>query len=111
VSEDRAFPRLTESIEMLVTRAPGNTKDLDLVHFSTQGRISVEITTGRKPRALRFIIPIEQTVREPDLPAEVPVGKGKLIIKRFTERGFAFEERGTVGDDVRAEIYFNGNSN
>jgi hypothetical protein len=100
-----SLPRV-EGFEMLVTRAPENTKDLPLVHFITQNRASAEIVTNGKPRALRFIIPVEQVLRESDLPIEVPVGRGKVIVKRFTEKGFAFEERDTVGDQVRAEIYF-----
>ncbi len=99
-------------IEMLVTHSDKNAKDVDFVQFTTRGRASAKSpNTGRKPRALRFTKPVVQTVREPDLPAEVPVGKGQLIVKRFTEHGFAFEERGTVDDEVVAEVYFNGNSN
>ena len=98
-------------IEMLITRASNNRKDLPLVHFTTQGRASAEILTDRKPQTLRFTIPIEQTVRESDLPVEVPIAKGMLIVKRFTDKGFAFEERNTVGDDVRAEIYFSEGAN
>jgi len=98
--------RLRDSISMVVARGPENTKDVPLVHFSTLNRVSHEIGLPGEPQTLRFIFPVEQTVRERDLPAEVPVGKGKLIVKRFTKTGFAFEEQNTEGDQVRAEVYY-----
>lgn len=100
-----------EAFQMVRIPSPENTKDSFLVLFSTQGRTTAEIATGKKPRALRFVLPTKQTIRESDLPAEVPVGKGRLVIKRFTENGFTFEESETIGDEVRTEVYFNGKSN
>lgn len=97
---------LDSSINMLVSIGPENTKDVDLADFTTKGRAAVEISTERTPSALRFTTPVERTIRKSDLPAEVPVGSGRLIIKHFTEKGFAFEEQNTTGDQVRAEIYF-----
>jgi len=74
------------------------------VAFTTAGRIH-EARTGKRPQALRFIKPTSRIVRRQDLPAEIPCGAGKLIIKAFTAEGFVVEEENTVGDEVRVEYY------
>jgi hypothetical protein len=94
------------SIEMVKILAPKNTIDVPFIQFETQGRPARELSTAGKPEKVRFVVPIEQTVREADLPAEVRIGKGKLIIKRFTENGISFEECRTNGDTIKAEIYY-----
>ena len=96
----------SSSIEVRMTPGPGNTKDVPFVQFATRGRPVREVKTEGKPEKLRFVVPTEQIVLERDLPVEVPIGKGRLIVKRFTDSGFSFEERNTNGDTVKAEIYY-----
>ena len=94
------------SIEAIMMPGPGNTKAVPFVQFETRGQAARELNIGGKPEKLRFVVPTEQIVSERDLPAEILIGKGKLIIKRFTENGLSFEERKTNGDTVKAEIYY-----
>jgi hypothetical protein len=100
-----ATPAGRGRMEMVVNRASSNTRDPELIQFTTEGRSNREITTPRRLTAIRFIAPVQRTVQESDLPAEVPIGKGKLIIKGFTDRGLSLEEENTRGDEIRAEIY------
>src|ERR1700682_5701183 len=81
-------------------------RNVPFVRFTTEGRNAREIETGGRPSRLRFTLPTEQMVRFDDLPANVPVGKGRLVVKRFTNSGFAFEEINTSGEWVAAEIYY-----
>jgi hypothetical protein len=68
--------KATASIEPLVILNPRNTKDMPFVQFTTMNNPAREINLNGKPITLRFVAPIEQTVRETDLPCDVPIGRG-----------------------------------
>ena len=92
-------------MDMLVIRAESNARDVPSVQFTTANMQAREVDTGGKLKRLRFTVPAEKIVSVEDLPASVPVGKGRLIIKRFTDKGFSFEEQNTSGEWVIAEVY------
>lgn len=82
---------------------------MPILAFKTQGRQNALEGTRSRPRALRFILPLEaegRTVREGDLPAEIQSGAGNLIVKRFTDSGVIVDEHGTKGEEIRAEVYY-----
>lgn len=82
---------------------------MPVLGFRTQGRRDGHENTPSRPRALRFTLPMNAegiTVREGNLPAEIPCGAGKLVIKRFADTEVIFDEIGTDGEEVRAEIYY-----
>ena len=74
--------------------------------FKTEGRRDVAIDTPRRPVALRFRAPTDAVVREGDLPADVPLPQGKLVVTKFYERGFVVDEVETVGQEVRVDVYY-----
>jgi hypothetical protein len=77
-----------------------------LLEFATEGQHARLIELGFEPTAIRFIEPApERVVRASDLPVEITVGGGRLIVKQFTPRGFVVEESETKGDQVRVEGY------
>jgi hypothetical protein len=96
------------SIEVRMIPAPDSGR-VPYVQFVTANRIDREIEVGGRPSKLRFIMPKEQLIAENDLPATVRLswwGKGKLVVKRFTTKGFALDEHRTQGVTVRIETYF-----
>ncbi len=99
-------PHIDVGITELKIPGPANFSAIHLVQFTTANRSEHHEDTRRRPKALRFLFPMQATVREADLPMDLPCGGGKLIIKRFTDQGFSFEEKETGGDEVRAEVYF-----
>ena len=74
--------------------------------FTTGGQTARKISTPSKVAKLRFVVPHEQIVVEADLPTDVPIGNGRLIIKQFAKDGILLEEQKTFGDVLQAEIYF-----
>jgi hypothetical protein len=90
---------------LLKIPGPTNLAEPRFVQFRTANRAAHHESTGGHPQALRFLFPMTATVRETDLPMELPCDGGTIIIKRFTDSGFAFEEQGTAGVEVRAEVY------
>jgi hypothetical protein len=75
------------------------------LQFTTSGRRSHHESTGGKPCLLQFVKPVPMDVTEIALPVTVPCGDGRLVVKRFSNYGVSFSEEGTVGDEVRAEVY------
>lgn len=73
--------------------------------FVTEGRRNREIDIGGFPRTLRFLEPTDTTIRENDLPSELPCGNGKLAVVRFFDKGFVLDEINTSGDRVRVDFY------
>jgi hypothetical protein len=56
--------------------------------------------------ALRFTNPVERVIRETDLPAEIRLPRrGKLVVKRFVQKGIVIGEVRTSGVMVEAELY------
>ena len=69
------------------------------IHTSTlPGRI---IDFGVRPIVLRIA---GRKVRAEDLPANIHVAGAHLVIRKFTETGMLFDERGTAGVVVRIRI-------
>lgn len=94
------------SIELRMTPAPDSGR-VPYVQFVTSNRAEREIDAGGRPNKLRFLMPREQLIVERDLPATVRIGWGrKLVVKRFTTKGFTLEEHATHGVTVRIETYF-----
>jgi hypothetical protein len=79
---------------------------LPMLYFRTGAQAARKILTNRKVSKIRFVLPQERTVSENELPADLPVGRGRLIIKRFVTDGILVEEKDTLGDEVEAELYF-----
>jgi len=85
---------------------PESENKVQKVMFDTESRHEVLIPTyGGKPRTLRFIYPHEQVVQESDLPTEIPTGDGRLVVKKFTPKGFVIDELSTYGVKVEVEVY------
>jgi hypothetical protein len=81
------------------------------VTFHTSGASAKHINTKEKPRSLRFTSPVQQIVRQAELPVELPIkaagGRGVLVVKRFAATGFDIDEAGApVGIRIDAEVYF-----
>ena len=94
------------SLSMNVNRGPSSPYAPE-VRFQTQNSGPRHLMTSGKARALRFVEPIEQVVREIDLPVELPIGTGKIVVKRFTEIGITLEEINTGYDVwVHAEVTY-----
>jgi hypothetical protein len=100
-----ALAIVSGSIEVRMTPSPDSSR-VPFVQFETANRGEREIDAGGRPNKLRFVVPREQLMVESDLPATVWVGEGKLIVKRFTTKGFTLEEHGTQGVTVKVETYF-----
>lgn len=88
-------------------KQPGPTSsEVAAASFETRGREYHVVETRGKPRSLRFTHPSEQIVRLGELPATLlHEDTAILLLKRFTEEGFAIEEK-TSGVRVRAEVYY-----
>lgn len=88
-------------------KKPGpSSPEVPVLQFQTQDDESTrELAVGGKPQVIRIISPVDETVRERDLPFSFKCGKGKVIIKRFTDQGIAIEEQGTYEDTVKIELY------
>jgi hypothetical protein len=94
------------SIEVRMTPAPDSGR-VPYVQFETANRDDREIDAGGRPNKLRFVTPKERLIVESDLPATVRLGWGrKLVVKRFTNKGFTLEEHHTHGVTVKIETYF-----
>jgi hypothetical protein len=105
VEETDKLPPMRDAVAMVCTPSPNSLNELPWVEFITEGIKARHIdTNGRRPKKLRFIMPNEQVVE--DLPAIVRLGKGRLIIKRFTDTGFLIEEDKSIDEHAKAEIYF-----
>ena len=46
-----------------------------------------------------------KTLHEEDLPFAFKSGKGKVIVKRFTDQGISIQEQDTFDDPVTIELY------
>jgi hypothetical protein len=77
---------------------------LPSLHFTTGNQPARKIPVSRKIKKLRFVLPREQVISDP--PADIPIGKGRVIIKQFVPDGILLEEQNTYGDILQAEIYF-----
>lgn len=106
VSRPDALAMSSASIELRMTPGP-DSKAVPYVQFETANRAEREIDAGGRPNKLRFVMPKEQLMVERDLPMTVPIGRrGKLVVKRYTAKGFTLEEHHTHGVTVRVETYF-----
>ena len=94
--------------DVMVVTTPGEGRDgltpLSVV-FTTEGKPARLIRIRARPRALLFVTLDRQIVGEGDLPKEIPCGRGKLVIKEFTDIGFVVEERNTIGERLKVEYY------
>jgi hypothetical protein len=95
--------KITDALQAQITRGPSN-PGIDEVNWRTEGLRGRHVHLDRKPRALRIFHPVDQLITK--VPAEFPVGQGRVIVTRFFDGGFMVDEIGTVGDVVRAQPYF-----
>lgn len=98
------IPPMRDAVSAISVPSPESPNQMPIVTFNTANLKNRHIEIGRKPKKLRFVMPNEQVVEE--LPATVPLGKGRLVIKQFTRSGFLIDEYDTIGDYAKAEIYF-----
>jgi len=99
-----ALAMSSAAIEVRLIPAEGSPA-VPYVQFQTSNKTNREVDAGGRPNKLRFVAPTEQTVIGRDIPATVRIGKGKLIVKAFTDKGFLIDERNTQDDTVRVETY------
>jgi hypothetical protein len=95
---------LSDNLTIQLTPEPRSPSQ-PVIDFQTKGTPARPIEFGFRPSALRFIVPPYPKVTASELPVELPVGQGKLIVKQFTSRGFVVEESRTLGDRVQVEGY------
>ena len=100
-SEDRSI--LAGDVRIITM--PGIENLTPSVRFTTEGKLEQNFNLRGRPKALRFVTLGGRIVKEADLPVEIPCGKGKLVIKLFTDTGFSWDEVGTIGDRVQVEFY------
>lgn len=80
---------------------------LPRVEWTTEDGRDYLVRTRERANAIRFVAPHEQTVREADLPVDVPDGgTGRIVVKKFTTDGFTVDEIDSSGVKVVAEVYF-----
>jgi hypothetical protein len=96
---------LKGDVRVIVAPNEGNENLTASVTFTTEGKRGQWSNLRGHPSALRFVTLGGTIVRDIDLPAEIPCGNGKLVIKRFSDNGFYWDEEGTIGDRVRVEFY------
>lgn len=78
-----------------------------ILTFPTRPLTNAILDTQRKVTALRFLHPVDRIIRTEELPTEIwiPWRRGKIVVKRFTERGVLLDCVNTTGVHVRAEVY------
>lgn len=84
---------------------PSNLAKSHFVQWTTANRVDHHMDTGQRLQALRFVYPTTGIFRAIDLPVEFSCGSGKLIVKRFPDRGFVIGEINTGGDEIKVEVY------
>jgi hypothetical protein len=95
---------VTDTIEAQRTTS-SSSPYVDQFSFETMGRRDRSIGTAGKPRALRFIQPVQETVREEDLPKELYFDGGTLVVKKFSDHGVTVDELNTALVRVTAEVF------
>ncbi|WP_422303763.1 hypothetical protein [Candidatus Binatus sp.] len=101
-SDDQTLPHFRDFVSGV--RISDDGIHLPLLNFTTGNQTARKIPVNRKIKKLRFVLPREQVVSDP--PADIPIGKGRVIIKQFVPDGILLEEQNTYGDTLQAEIYF-----
>ena len=97
---------LTTYPPRVIIGSPERENKVQKVMFGTEASGDVFIpSSGGQPKALRFIRPHEVIIREGELPKEVPMGDGRLVVKKFTPKGFLIEEISTYNVQVEVEVY------
>jgi hypothetical protein len=97
-------PRLSGRLSM--RHIPANEARLERVMWKTEEGRDFHHLAGGHPRALRFVKPHEVTVREGNLPFDIPAGdSGRIVVKKFLSDGFTVDEIGSSDVEVEAEVY------
>jgi hypothetical protein len=96
--------RLMSDHITVVSSPAAHSAKQDYFEITTNNQQARLIETKGQVIRLRFVIPKELEVVE--LPAYIPIGKGRIIIKAFTTVGIRIEEENTQNDRVKAEIYY-----
>jgi hypothetical protein len=94
---------MSDHFAVVYTPAARSAKQ-DFFEITTNNQQARLIETKGQVVKLRIVFPNELEVVE--LPAYIPIGKGRIIIKAFTAAGIRLEEENTLGDRIRAEIYY-----
>jgi hypothetical protein len=76
------------------------------VWFTTISGSNRNITTGGRPKTLRFTKPVEAIVHARELPFKISYSNGYLVVKLFSDRGFLIDEYGATGVEVEAEVFY-----
>lgn len=104
----RLVPAQPSQGNLKAVMTPADQKGIARASFTTNaaGTHDVTTTSGQLPTRLHFIKPRKMTIRNSDLPAEVPGKRNNMRVTHFVPGGFMVNERDCVGDVVEVEIYF-----
>jgi hypothetical protein len=92
-------------VKAVVTPGPWS-PTLPQASFATKGRRHFAFDDfHRQPRAVRFSKPVDRLVTRADLPADLPCGRGRLVVEKFYAEGLVLDEVGTIGDPVAFVAY------
>lgn len=85
-------------------RIPGpGSPNTRLAVTKTEGASNRLIAVGVRPTKI-LVEPPTVVISDGDLPKEVPVPGGSILVKRFSADGIILDERGTVGVELRITI-------
>jgi hypothetical protein len=97
----------TATLERVVHRAAGGPLE---AKFETQDRRDREIDVGQRVQWLRFVRPVERSVRPIDLPAAIRLGRwpwsrARIVVQRLTDKGFLIDEIHTGVREISVEVH------